>query len=117
MLLVCDEYGDYIASRSTEQGLHGVAVDSSGNVYVATGGLQLVSDKITKYSSDLVYMTEWGTLGHELGNFINPWGVAVDSDDGVYVTDRSGAYGDNERVQVFTSDGTFLRTWGSPGGP
>jgi tripartite motif-containing protein 71 len=116
-IVVCDENGDYIDSRLTDQGLHGVEVDSKGDIYVATGGRQLVSDKITKYGADLTYITDWGTIGTEPGNFINPWGIAVDASDNVYVADTGGAYGDNDRIQVFTSEGDFLRTWGSTGGP
>jgi len=39
-----------------------------------------------------------------------PWGVAVDSAGDVYVSDW-----DNNRIEKFTSTGTFLTRWGSAG--
>ena len=41
---------------------------------------------------------------------MGPAGLAVDSDDNIYVTDRG-----NDRIQIFTSDGTFITAIGSPG--
>jgi DNA-binding beta-propeller fold protein YncE len=45
-----------------------------------------------------------------VGQFMGPAGLAVDSEDNIYVTDR-----DNDRVQIFTSNGTFITTIGSQG--
>jgi DNA-binding beta-propeller fold protein YncE len=45
-----------------------------------------------------------------LGKFNNPAGVAIDSEDNVYITDVN-----NNRIQKFTSDGTFITSWGSEG--
>lgn len=42
---------------------------------------------------------------------MGPAGLAVDSDDNIYVTDRG-----NDRIQIFTSDGTFITAIGSQGG-
>src|SRR5208282_3664454 len=52
----------------------------------------------------------WGAQGSGPGQFYNPWGVAVDSSGNVYVVD----YGNN-RVEKFTSSGTFVTQWGSYG--
>jgi hypothetical protein len=48
--------------------------------------------------------------GNDNGEFNNPYGIAIDSADFVYVTDFF-----NDRVQKFNSDGTFLLKWGSTG--
>jgi DNA-binding beta-propeller fold protein YncE len=41
---------------------------------------------------------------------MGPAGLAVDSYDNIYVTDR-----DNDRVQIFTNNGTFITSFGSEG--
>ena len=43
------------------------------------------------------------------GEFFRPQYVAIDDDGNVYVTDLS------QRVQKFSSDGAFLKSWGSMG--
>jgi len=56
------------------------------------------------------YASEWG--GYSMSNdgeFFRPQYVAIDDDGNVYVTDLSS------RVQKFTSDGIFLKSWGSMG--
>ena len=61
-------------------------------------------------ASDYRYASEWG--GYSMSNdgeFFRPQYVAIDDDGNVYVTDLSS------RVQKFTSDGTFLKSWGSMG--
>jgi DNA-binding beta-propeller fold protein YncE len=52
----------------------------------------------------------WGTLGDAPGQFDFPPGVAVDAAGHVYVTDAN-----NDRIQKFTGNGTFLTAWGSAG--
>ena len=53
----------------------------------------------------------WGTSGTGEGQFNHPHGLAVDRarDDIVYIGDQ-----ENGRIQVFTSDGTFVRLWTDP---
>jgi DNA-binding beta-propeller fold protein YncE/ABC-type molybdate transport system permease subunit len=52
----------------------------------------------------------FGHPGTGPGEFNRPEGLCVDSHDRVYVADSC-----NHRIQVFTSDGKFLRTYGKPG--
>ncbi len=84
----------------------GVAVDSSGNVYVADTN----NNRIQKFTSSGAYMTQWGSSGSGDGQFSNPNGVAVDSSGNVYVADTY-----NNRIQKFTSTGTLITKWGSSG--
>ena len=84
-----------------------VAVDSSGNVYVADTG----NDRVEKFTSTGTFISQWGTSGTGPGQFNKPWGVAVDSSGNVYVTDTG-----NSRVEKFTGSGLFVSQWGTRGG-
>ena len=48
------------------------------------------------------------SFGEEL--FSGPWGVAVNENNEIAVTDHC-----NDRVQIFSSDGTYLRSFGNEG--
>ena len=54
------------------------------------------------------FVTTWGSSGTGDGQFNAPLGVATDGNGNVYVADTN-----NNRIQKFTSTGTFLTTWGS----
>ena len=49
---------------------------------------------------------EWGKRGTGPGEFNTPHIVRVDSHQNVYVSDR-----ENNRIQIFDSNGKFLRQW------
>ena len=74
--------------------------------------------RILHIASDGSLLNEWGTFADILagdapnGTFNEPWGVAVGPDGSVYVTDTW-----NHRVQKFTADGRFIKTWGQYGQP
>jgi ABC-type nitrate/sulfonate/bicarbonate transport system ATPase subunit/sugar lactone lactonase YvrE len=52
-----------------------------------------------------------GQHGKRHGEFIYPVGICKDAAENLYVCE----YGGNDRVQVFTRDGEWLREFGSPG--
>ena len=56
------------------------------------------------------YITEFGSFGQGDGQFTWPTGIAVDSEDNVYVTDEW-----LNRISVFRKDGEFTGKWGKPG--
>ncbi|OIP43526.1 hypothetical protein AUJ95_00560 [Candidatus Desantisbacteria bacterium CG2_30_40_21] len=85
---------------------YGVAVDSSGNVFVA----EYNSHRIQKFTADGTFITKWGSPGSGIGQFNDPRGLSVDSSGNVFVVDQS-----NRCIQKFTADGTFITKWGSPG--
>ncbi|MCK4734430.1 MAG: 6-bladed beta-propeller, partial [Methanophagales archaeon] len=85
---------------------YGIAVDSSGNVFVADEG----NTRIQKFDSDGHFIIKWGSRGTGDGEFFWPHGIAVDSSGNVYVADAN-----NNRIQKFDSDGTFITKWGSEG--
>ena len=52
----------------------------------------------------------FGKEGLSVGMFNSPWGVAVNGRDEIAVTDLG-----NHRVQIFSSDGNYLRSFGRQG--
>ncbi len=85
-----------------------VAFGPSGDVYVTDG---YGSARVVKYSPDGQYSLEWGRRGKGPGEFGLPHNVVIDREGRVYVTDR-----DNQRIQVFDANGTFLTQWVGTGG-
>ena len=55
-------------------------------------------------------VSSFGQKGASAGMFSGPWGVAANHRDEIAVTEV-----DNHRVQVFGSDGTYLRSFGTKG--
>jgi hypothetical protein len=82
-----------------------VAVDSSGDVWVAAS-----QDQVLEFNSKHELVRQFGKEGAGEGEFNGIGGMATDASGDVYVTD----YGNN-RVQEFSPAGTFLRQFGSPG--
>ncbi|HEX2911178.1 MAG TPA: SMP-30/gluconolactonase/LRE family protein [Chloroflexia bacterium] len=99
-----------------------LAVDSAGNLY-ATDTLNF---RVEKFNSNGQFLTKWGSLGSGNGQFggliprpgpqpgsdipNGPAGLAVDAQGTVYVADSF-----NNRIEVFDSNGQFLRNLGSAG--
>lgn len=81
----------------------GITADNKGYVYVA----DTYNDRIQKFTSDGVFVKEWGVYGIRNGEFNGPSDVAVDNRGFVYVADHF-----NHRIQKFDSQGTFEASWG-----
>ncbi len=84
----------------------GVAVDSSGNVFVVDD----FNQRIQKFSATGTFLAKWGTNGSGDGQFYNPRHITVDSLGNVYVADTG-----NNRIQKLSTTGTFLTKWGTLG--
>jgi beta-lactamase regulating signal transducer with metallopeptidase domain/DNA-binding beta-propeller fold protein YncE len=84
----------------------GVAVDSEGNVYVS----DTHNDRIRKFTSQGVPITQWGGSGSDAGSFNYPQGLAIGPGNNLYVADVQ-----NQRIQKFAADGTFITQWGELG--
>ncbi len=78
-----------------------VAWDSQGNAYVSDG---YENSRVAKINKDGNWVKQWGERGTGPGQFLTPHNIAVDAKDNVYVADRG-----NARVQVFDTNGKFLR--------
>ena len=78
-----------------------IAWDSAGNSYVSDG---YINARVAKYDKNGNWVKSWGEPGDKPGQFNTPHSIAVDAQDHVYVADRG-----NRRIQVFDTDGNFLR--------
>ena len=78
-----------------------VAWDASGNAYISDG---YVNSRIAKIDKDGNWLKSWGEPGDQPGHFSTPHSIAVDAQNNIYVADRG-----NRRIQVFNSEGKFLR--------
>jgi DNA-binding beta-propeller fold protein YncE len=85
----------------------GIAHDAAGDLYVVDQD----TNRIEEWTAAGAFVRQWGAFGAGAGQMREPLGVAIagageDTGD-VYVTD-----GLNRRVDEFTAEGKFLRTWG-----
>ena len=80
-----------------------VAWDAQGNIYVTDG---YVNSRVAKFDRNGDWVMSWGEPGTGPGQFRLPHAIAIDKNDNVYVGDRT-----NRRVQVFDTNGKYLREW------
>ena len=83
-----------------------------GRLYTASRSLEgdVRGIRVTMFDLDSEYFGTFGHYGEEDGELMWPTGVAVDSEDQVFVTDEY-----LHRVTAFTPDGNFLYCWGTHG--
>ena len=83
-----------------------VALDQTGNVYVADEWL----NRISIFTKDGEWVGKWGTAGTGDGEIESPSGMVFDADDNLLLVDSQ-----NNRVQKFTKDGKFISSFGNQG--
>jgi len=81
----------------------GVALSSSGEIYVSDG---YGNARVHKFTSDGTLLFSWGEPGGAQGEFRLPHSVWVDKNERVWVADR-----ENNRIQIFNSGGEYLNQW------
>ena len=87
-----------------------IAVDAGGDVYVTEAAGDQRVQRFNPRTTNVTWVAGWGTPGTAPGQFMQPFGLALDSASNVFVSERG-----NNRVQKFTSSGGFLQMFGSPG--
>ena len=102
--------GTFVTKWTVDNFPYGVDVDSSGYVYAASHWGHFVAKYELTEGDTYTEVLRWGTQGHGDGQFYYPISVTVDSDGNIYVTNS-----EDDRVQKFTNDGTFITSWGSTG--
>jgi DNA-binding beta-propeller fold protein YncE len=78
-----------------------VTWDFEGNIYITDG---YVNSRVAKYDKNGDWVKSWGDKGTGPGQFRLPHAIVADSNNNIYVGDRT-----NRRVQVFDTEGRFLR--------
>ena len=97
--------GQFLFAWSTNDLSEGLAVDASGNVYVAQ-----YAGRVGVYSPTGSLISTIGTPGSGPGQLNSPYDVALDGAGNVYVADSY-----NHRIEVFTSGGAYVTAWGTRG--
>ncbi len=82
--------GEYITKWDSDGA--GIAVDKSGNIYVSESW----NDRIVKYTSQGLFLTEFGETGYKAGALNSPSFLTVSPNGMIYVADSG-----NNRIQVF----------------
>lgn len=89
-----------------------VAVAEDGSIYVTDGHETDSNHRVMKFSAAGEFLMSFGEFGSEPGQFNVPHAIAIDSRGRLFVADR-----DNNRIQIFAADGTFIDQWTEFGRP
>jgi DNA-binding beta-propeller fold protein YncE len=110
---VFDREGHYLRGWRTPQfnvdGPSGLTVDRLGRLLVADTHFYRVL--IYSKTGELLFQLGDGVQGTTPGRFGYPTDVVIDRGGNFYVSE----YGENDRIQVFSPEGKWLRQWGGHG--
>ena len=82
-----------------------LAIGRNGDVFVVQGHTPGKGDpRVLKFDKDGKFIKSWGGEGTEPGKFNVAHGIAVDAKGQLWVADR-----ENQRIQIFDQDGTFVK--------
>lgn len=99
------EWNEATGTRKLNQP-NDVAIAANGDVFVVQGHTPGPNGdaRVLKFGKDGAFITSWGGKGSGPGQFQVAHGIAIDAQGLLWVADR-----ENQRVQVFRPDGTFVR--------
>jgi sugar lactone lactonase YvrE len=99
------EWNEAAGTRKLNQP-NDVAIADNGDVFVVQGHTPGPGGdaRVLKFGKDGAFITSWGGKGSGPGQFQVAHGIAIDAQGLLWVADR-----ENQRVQVFRPDGTFVR--------
>jgi hypothetical protein len=80
-----------------------VEIAPDGELYVTDG---YGNCRVHRFTAEGKLIQSWGEPGSGPGQFYLPHDVCVTQDDRLLVCDR-----ENDRIQIFTRDGTYLNEW------
>ncbi|MGH9772921.1 MAG: hypothetical protein ACRD4Q_14695 [Candidatus Acidiferrales bacterium] len=82
-------------------------VGPDGSTYITDG---YGNSRVVKFTREGNLVKYWGDRGTRPGQFNTPHSIVMDANSNLYVADRQ-----NDRIQVFTTDGEFKQEWRLPG--
>jgi DNA-binding beta-propeller fold protein YncE len=110
---VFDRDGHYLRGWRTPEfnvdGPSGLTIDRHGRLLVADTHFYRVL--IYSPEGELLFQIGDGVQGTTPGRFGYPTDVVIDREGNFYVSE----YGENDRIQVFSPEGKWLRQWGGHG--
>lgn len=83
-----------------------ISLDSNGNIYAVDS----IGAYVLKFSNYGNLLIKWGGFGKRDGRMDYPSGIAIDSNNHIFVSDMN-----NQRIQEFEPNGVFIRTIGRYG--
>jgi sugar lactone lactonase YvrE len=100
------EWNEAAGSRLLNQP-NDLAIAGNGDIFVVQGHSPFSSEgdpRVLKFDRNGKFIKSWGGKGSAPGKFEVAHGIAIDAQGLLWVADR-----ENQRIQVFNQDGTFVR--------
>jgi DNA-binding beta-propeller fold protein YncE len=99
------EWNEAAGSRKLNQP-NDIAIAANGDVFVAQGHTpgDRGDARVLKFDRTGKFLTSWGGKGTAPGQFQVAHGISIDAKGLLWVSDR-----ENQRIQVFDANGTFVR--------